>query len=68
MESEYDQKRREDEEDEAEVQQLLEKPADECRKLPPEADRELTRLWRTWITVLQMLHDRVCLTSVLPHH
>jgi hypothetical protein len=28
-------------------------------KLSPEADRELTRLWRTWRTVLEMLVDRV---------
>jgi hypothetical protein len=27
--------------------------------LSPEADRELTRLWRTWRTVLEMLVDGV---------
>lgn len=25
-----------------------------------DADREMTRLWRTWRTVFEMLHDRVC--------
>lgn len=30
-------------------------------KLSAEADRELTRLWRTWRTVLEMLVDRVCI-------
>lgn len=25
-----------------------------------DADREMTRLWRTWRTVFEMLQDRVC--------
>ena len=32
---------------------------DERPKLSAEADRELSRLWRTWRTVLEMLVDRV---------
>ena len=35
---------------------------DGAPKLSAEADRELTRLWRTWRTVLEMLVDRVRLT------
>lgn len=33
---------------------------DEVPKLSVEQERELTRLWRTWKTVLEMLVDRVC--------
>jgi len=32
---------------------------DDRPKLSSEAERELTRLWRTWRTVLEMLVDRV---------
>ena len=32
---------------------------DERPKMSAEADRELTKLWRTWRTVLEMLVDRV---------
>ncbi len=33
---------------------------DSARQLRPEQEKELTRLWRTWRTVLEMLVDRVC--------
>lgn len=33
---------------------------DGALQLRPEQDKELTRLWRTWRTVLEMLVDRVC--------
>lgn len=33
---------------------------DGMRQLRPEFDKEWTRLWRTWRTVLEMLVDRVC--------
>lgn len=29
-------------------------------KLSVDAEKEITRLWRTWKTVLEMLVDRVC--------
>lgn len=32
---------------------------DDRPKLSAEAEREVTRLWRTWRTVLEMLVDRV---------
>lgn len=35
---------------------------DNARQLRPEQDKEWTRLWRTWRTVLEMLVDRVCAT------
>ena len=37
-------------------------------KLSAEADRELTRLWRTWRTVLEMLVDRVRAGHSLPSY
>lgn len=33
---------------------------DNARQIRPEVEKELTRLWRTWRTVLEMLVDRVC--------
>lgn len=33
---------------------------DDRPKLSVEAEKEVTRLWRTWRTVLEMLVDRVC--------
>jgi hypothetical protein len=33
---------------------------DGMRQVRPEIDKEWTRLWRTWRTVLEMLVDRVC--------
>jgi RNA polymerase Rpb5, N-terminal domain len=33
---------------------------DDQPKLSEEGEKELTRLWRTWKTVIEMLVDRVC--------
>jgi hypothetical protein len=35
---------------------------DGMRQVRPEVDKEWTRLWRTWRTVLEMLVDRVCVS------
>jgi RNA polymerase Rpb5, N-terminal domain len=36
---------------------------DDRPKLSEEGEKELTRLWRTWKTVIEMLMDRVCLRT-----
>ena len=40
------------------VEGLLAKDDDGTVKLPSEQDKDLSRCWRTWVTVLEMLADR----------